>query len=151
MRLALGDSIAFGYTPIAQPPGNLKDYHGYPEIVSKEIHLKVASASCFGESTAERLGSREWTGRTTSKVTKDGHGSSIHNVGSSALTTLLDLALNMQADLSVFMQAFKRECRGIVNRFLLHQLSFPHCIVGLNGALMKLTPRLKLEHKRKGH
>lgn len=53
--LALGDSIAFGYTPLAQPPGNLKDYHGYPEIVSKGIHLQAANASCFGETTGHFL------------------------------------------------------------------------------------------------
>ena len=53
--LALGDSVAFGYTPLAQPPGNLKDYHGYPEIVSKGVHLNVANASCFGETTGHFL------------------------------------------------------------------------------------------------
>lgn len=53
--LALGDSVAFGYTPLAQPPGDLNDYHGYPEIVSKGIHLKVANASCFGETTGHFL------------------------------------------------------------------------------------------------
>lgn len=53
--LALGDSVAFGYTPLAQPPGDLKNYHGYPDIVSKGIRLKVANASCFGESTGHFL------------------------------------------------------------------------------------------------
>jgi len=53
--LALGDSVAFGYTPLAQPPGNLNDYHGYPETVSKLVHLKVANASCFGETAAHFL------------------------------------------------------------------------------------------------
>jgi lysophospholipase L1-like esterase len=53
--LALGDSIALGYTPLAQPPGDLKDYHGYPDIVSKGVHLQVANASCFGETTGHFL------------------------------------------------------------------------------------------------
>jgi len=53
--LALGDSIAFGYTPLAQNPGDLKDYHGYPEFVSQGADLKVANASCFGETTSHFL------------------------------------------------------------------------------------------------
>lgn len=53
--LALGDSIAFGYTPLAQNPGDLKDYHGYPEFVSQGTNLKLANASCFGESTGHFL------------------------------------------------------------------------------------------------
>jgi lysophospholipase L1-like esterase len=53
--LALGDSIAFGYTPLAQNPGDLKNYHGYPDIVSQGTDLKVANASCFGESTGHFL------------------------------------------------------------------------------------------------
>jgi len=53
--LALGDSIAFGYTPLAQIPGDLKDYHGYPEFVSLGADLKVANASCFGETTGHFL------------------------------------------------------------------------------------------------
>jgi lysophospholipase L1-like esterase len=53
--LALGDSIAFGYTPLAQIPGDLRDYHGYPEFVSQGADLKVANASCFGESTGHFL------------------------------------------------------------------------------------------------
>ena len=53
--LALGDSVAFGYTPLAKTPGDLKDYLGYPELVSKGIHLQVANASCFGESSGHFL------------------------------------------------------------------------------------------------
>jgi lysophospholipase L1-like esterase len=53
--LALGDSVAFGFTPLAPKPGDLKDYHGYPEIVSKGVHLQVANASCFGETTGHFL------------------------------------------------------------------------------------------------
>jgi len=53
--LALGDSIAFGYTPLAQNPGDLSNYHGYPDFVSQGTDLKVANASCFGESTGHFL------------------------------------------------------------------------------------------------
>ena len=53
--LALGDSIAFGFTPLAPKQGDLRDYHGYPEFVSKGAHLQVANASCFGETTAHFL------------------------------------------------------------------------------------------------
>jgi len=53
--LALGDSVAFGYTPLAQNSPDLKNYHGYPEFVSKGVHLKVANASCFGESSGHFL------------------------------------------------------------------------------------------------
>jgi lysophospholipase L1-like esterase len=53
--LALGDSVAFGYTPLAKTPGDLKDYHGYPEFVSKGVHLQVANASCFGETSGHFL------------------------------------------------------------------------------------------------
>jgi DNA repair protein RadC len=40
------------------------------------------------------------------------------------------------------MQIFRRETRGIVNRFLLHQLSFPHCVESLAAAHTRLLPRL---------
>ncbi len=53
--LALGDSIAFGYTPLAQNPADLRNYHGYPDIVSQGTNLKVANASCFGETTGHFL------------------------------------------------------------------------------------------------
>ncbi|HEY2843617.1 MAG TPA: SGNH/GDSL hydrolase family protein [Bryobacteraceae bacterium] len=53
--LALGDSVAFGYTPLARKPGDLKDYSGYPDIVSKGAHLQVANASCFGETAGHFL------------------------------------------------------------------------------------------------
>jgi hypothetical protein len=40
------------------------------------------------------------------------------------------------------MQTFRRETRIIVNRFLLHQLSFPHCIDAVAAAHLRLIPRL---------
>jgi len=52
--LALGDSVAFGYNPLVVPV-NLSEYTGYPDLVSKLIHRKVANASCFGESSGSFL------------------------------------------------------------------------------------------------
>jgi len=54
--LALGDSLAFGFTPLT-PLGDLRNYHGYPEIVADAIHRKLANASCFGESAQHFLAS----------------------------------------------------------------------------------------------
>lgn len=39
-------------------------------------------------------------------------------------------------------QTFRRETGGIVNRFLLHQLSFPYCVESLDAAHSRLLPRL---------
>ncbi len=54
--LALGDSLAFGYNPLVQPP-NLSEYVGYPDIVSTLLHLKLANASCPGETSGTLDGS----------------------------------------------------------------------------------------------
>ncbi len=52
--LALGDSIAFGYNPLVQPPA-LSKYVGYPLLVSPVVHEKVANASCPGETTTSLI------------------------------------------------------------------------------------------------
>jgi lysophospholipase L1-like esterase len=53
--LALGDSVAFGYTPRAvTPPQNYltaTNFVGYPEMVARELELKDVNASCPGEAT----------------------------------------------------------------------------------------------------
>jgi lysophospholipase L1-like esterase len=53
--LALGDSVAFGYTPLAvTPPANYQNaanFVGYPEMVARELELKDVNASCPGEAT----------------------------------------------------------------------------------------------------
>ncbi|HEX4168666.1 MAG TPA: SGNH/GDSL hydrolase family protein, partial [Bryobacteraceae bacterium] len=54
--LALGDSLAFGYNPLIQPP-NLSNYVGYPDIVSQSLHLTMANASCPGETSGTFVGS----------------------------------------------------------------------------------------------
>jgi lysophospholipase L1-like esterase len=54
--LALGDSVAFGYEePSVVPAPNYMDaasFHGYPEQLGTELHLKVANAACPGETTS---------------------------------------------------------------------------------------------------
>ena len=54
--LALGDSLAFGFNPLIQPP-DLAEYVGYPKIVSQVLHLKLANASCPGETSGTLAGS----------------------------------------------------------------------------------------------
>lgn len=51
--LALGDSLAFGGLPTA--PGEMANYHPYPEWVSKSLNKPVANASCPGETSATFL------------------------------------------------------------------------------------------------
>lgn len=53
--LALGDSVAFGFTPRAvTPPANYlnaANFVGYPEMVARALELKDSNASCPGEAT----------------------------------------------------------------------------------------------------
>ncbi len=48
--LALGDSLAFGYNPLVQPP-DLSKFMGYPEFVANDLHLSLSNASCIGETS----------------------------------------------------------------------------------------------------
>ena len=54
--LALGDSVTFGYEEAQVVPApNYNDassFIGYPEQLGAELHLKVANASCPGETSA---------------------------------------------------------------------------------------------------
>jgi lysophospholipase L1-like esterase len=54
--LALGDSVAFGYVPPQAVPApdyfDASSFVGYPEDVAQALHLRVANASCPGETTA---------------------------------------------------------------------------------------------------
>ncbi len=43
------------------------------------------------------------------------------------------------------MEVYKRETRDLVNRFIIHQLSFGNCISRLDAALVQLIPRLQPE------
>ena len=53
--LALGDSLAFGYNPLVQPP-NLSLYIGYPKMAAAVLDLGLANASCPGETTGTFIG-----------------------------------------------------------------------------------------------
>jgi lysophospholipase L1-like esterase len=52
--LALGDSVAFGYSPLlvkAGLAGNPAVFVGYPDIVARRLGLKLTNASCPGETS----------------------------------------------------------------------------------------------------
>lgn len=57
--LALGDSVTFGYEESAVVPA--PNYHdassflGYPELLGQELHLRVANASCPGETSTSLI------------------------------------------------------------------------------------------------
>lgn len=53
--LALGDSVAFGYSPLVAPIES--NYVGYPEIVGKQVHRVdlLASLACPGETSGSFL------------------------------------------------------------------------------------------------
>ena len=53
--LALGDSLAFGFNPLVQPP-NLSKYIGYPKIIAGVLRLQLTNASCPGETTSTFIG-----------------------------------------------------------------------------------------------
>src|SRR5579872_715214 len=53
--LALGDSLAFGYNPLIQPP-DLSQYVGYPEIIASALRMSLANASCPGETSGTFAG-----------------------------------------------------------------------------------------------
>jgi lysophospholipase L1-like esterase len=48
--LALGDSVAFGYSPLVDPR-NAANFTGYPEIVAQRLNIEDVNASCSGEAT----------------------------------------------------------------------------------------------------
>ena len=57
--LALGDSLAFGYEPPeTTPPADYlraSNFRGYPEVTARRLGLRVANASCPGETTASLI------------------------------------------------------------------------------------------------
>ena len=53
--LALGDSVAFGYSPLlvaGGQAGNASVFVGYPDIAAKTFGMSLTNASCPGETTA---------------------------------------------------------------------------------------------------
>jgi lysophospholipase L1-like esterase len=57
--LALGDSVAFGYTPPAVTPQedyqDASNFTGYPGYLAASLGVPVANASCAGETTASLI------------------------------------------------------------------------------------------------
>jgi lysophospholipase L1-like esterase len=57
--LALGDSVTFGYEePQVVPAPNYGDassFVAYPELLGKELHLRVANAACSGETSSSLI------------------------------------------------------------------------------------------------
>jgi hypothetical protein len=48
--LALGDSVAFGFSPLLNPK-DADNFIGYPEIVADQLDLRHVNAACSGEAT----------------------------------------------------------------------------------------------------
>jgi hypothetical protein len=40
------------------------------------------------------------------------------------------------------MEAYERETKAVIDRFLRHELSFPECIAALDAALADFMPRM---------
>jgi hypothetical protein len=55
--LALGDSIAFGYSPLLEDPWIPERFVGYPEVIAQRTGLTTTNLSCPGQ-TAQALISR---------------------------------------------------------------------------------------------
>src|SRR5436305_11926543 len=57
--LALGDSVTFGFEESGVKPRpnytNAASFVAYPEMLGRELRLKVANAACSGETTASFL------------------------------------------------------------------------------------------------
>ena len=52
--LALGDSIAFGYSPLVDPT-SADHFVAYPDIVAAALHVRVTNAACPGETSTHLL------------------------------------------------------------------------------------------------
>jgi lysophospholipase L1-like esterase len=48
--LALGDSVAFGYSPLVDP-SSATNFTGYPEIVAQRLNIEDVNVACSGEAT----------------------------------------------------------------------------------------------------
>src|SRR5712691_5940587 len=49
--LALGDSVAFGFSPLVRDPSEPENFVGYPESLAKLLDTHVVNASCPGEAS----------------------------------------------------------------------------------------------------
>ncbi|GAC1364679.1 MAG: hypothetical protein NVSMB42_24520 [Herpetosiphon sp.] len=54
--LALGDSVPFGYKPLAfVDPRNPKNFVGYPDVAARMLQLDLTNASCPGETSGSLI------------------------------------------------------------------------------------------------
>jgi lysophospholipase L1-like esterase len=74
--LALGDSVSFGYMEPTVVPApdypNAASFHGYPEMLGSELHLKVANAACPGETSSSLLNAGAQSNGCENTVTGSG-------------------------------------------------------------------------------
>src|SRR3989441_3605488 len=49
--LALGDSVAFGFSPLVRDPSEPENFVGYPEALAALLDVDVVNASCPGEAS----------------------------------------------------------------------------------------------------
>ena len=113
--LALGDSLAFGYSPLVVPV-DLSQYHGYPQIVAGQVNRTLANASCFGETSqhflnlaAEDLGCNAWRSVYPLLVSYTGTQMdyTVHHLRSHPKTDLVTIDIGIN-DLGVLL----RDCFG---------------------------------------
>jgi len=55
--LALGDSIAFGYSPLLEDPWVPERFVGYPELIEQQTHITTTNLACPGQ-TAQAMVAR---------------------------------------------------------------------------------------------
>lgn len=55
--VALGDSVAFGYSPLLEDPWVPERFVGYPEVIAQQGRLTTTNLACPGQ-TAQALVSR---------------------------------------------------------------------------------------------
>src|SRR5437867_9633110 len=55
--VALGDSVAFGYSPLLEDPWEPARFVGYPELIGRQTGLPTTNLACPGQ-TAQALISR---------------------------------------------------------------------------------------------
>lgn len=53
--LAVGDSLAFGYNPLATNPSNPASFVGYPDAVARALRDRLTNASCPGETSSHYI------------------------------------------------------------------------------------------------
>jgi lysophospholipase L1-like esterase len=148
--LALGDSLAFGFSPLVVPV-DLKKYHGYPEIVADQIDGKLANASCFGETSqhflnlaGEDLGCSGWRAAYPLFVSYSGTQMdyAVQYLKSHPTTGLVTIDIGIN-DLGVLL----RDCLGNIACAL---AGFPNVLTAYQDHLTTIYTRIRVEAGYKG-